>query len=188
MVLTDFNLLISTSRGNENNACAEIWFLLGEIGDREAIVEKTNVSGLIVAKTVLDPFKVIDDLRRILKEHPDEFRYTLRVVPIEVVVRTKQEEISRAAAEKSSKILENESFRITVEKRHTELSSRKIIEAIAENINRKVDLENPDKIVLIEILGGLTGISIVKPKDILFIVREKIGWLTLRNRKSRVFN
>jgi tRNA acetyltransferase TAN1 len=121
----------------------------------------------------LDPFKVIDDLRRILRERPEEFRYTLRVVPIEAVVRTKQEEISRAVEEKSSKILENESFRITVEKRHTELSSRKIVEAIAEKINRKVDLENPDRIVLVEILGRLTGVSIIKPRDILSIAREK---------------
>ena len=173
MVMEDFNLLISTSKGNENNACSEIWFLLGELGDREALVDKTEVAGLIVAKTKLDPFKVIEGLRGILGERPWEFRYVLKVVPIEVVVRTKMDEIRRAAASLHHKIQENETFRVTVEKRHTEISSRDIIGAAVENLNRKVDLNNPDKIILVEILGRLTGISVIRPIDILSVTKEK---------------
>ncbi|MEM1515606.1 MAG: THUMP domain-containing protein [Candidatus Bathyarchaeia archaeon] len=173
MVMDDFNLLISTSKGNENNACSEIWFLLGELGDKEALVDKTEVAGLVVAKTKLDPFKVIEGLRKILKERPWEFRYVLKVIPIEVVVRTRIEEIKRAAASLYYKISENETFRVTVEKRHIEISSKEIIEAAVENLNRKVDLNNPDKIILIEVLGRLTGISVIRPTDILSVVKEK---------------
>jgi len=175
MVLSDFNLVVSTFRGYENDACSEIWFLLGEIGDNESLVEKTEVSGLIVAKTVLNPFKVIEDLRRMMKEQPWEFRYTLRVIPIEVVVHTRLEDITEASLQLSSRILRNETFRVTVEKRHTKLSTKDIIKNVAENIDRKVDLENPDKIVLVEVIGGLTGISLIKPKDILSVVKEKPG-------------
>ena len=173
MVMEDFNLLISTSRGNENNACSEIWFLLGELGDRESLVDKTEVSGLIVAKTNLDPFKVVEGLRNLLKERPWEFRYVLKVLPIEIVVRTRIEEIKRAAAKLHHKILENETFRVTVEKRHSNISTRDLIEAAVENLDRKVDLNNPDKIILIEVLGRLTGISVIKPNDILSVPKEK---------------
>lgn len=173
MAMEDFNLLISTSKGNESNACSEIWFLLGELGDREALVDKTEVAGLIVAKTKLDPFKVIEGLRGILRERPWEFRYVLKVIPIERVVRTKIDEIKRAAASLHYKIQENETFRVTVEKRHSEISSKDIIEAAVENLNRKVDLNNPDKIILIEVLGRLTGVSVIKPTDILSIAKEK---------------
>lgn len=173
MVVSDFNLLISTSRGNEGNACSEIWFLLGEIGDKEPLVEKTGISGLIVAKTVLGPFKAVEDLRRMLREHPEEFRYIFKVVPVETVVHTKLEEIRKASAKLSSKILKNETFRVTVEKRHTEISTSSIIEMAASGIERKVDLENPDKTILIEILGRLTGISIIRPEDILSVTKEK---------------
>ena len=172
-MLNDFNLLISTSRGNENKTCAEIWFLLGEIGDENATVEKTGISGLVVSKTFLDPFKVIGNLRNLLRQKPEEFRYTLRVVPIEVVVMTRLEEISKAAIGLASKISDAETFRITVEKRYTEIASTAIIGVIAEKINRKVNLDKPDKIVLIEIVGGTTGISVVKADDILSIVKEK---------------
>lgn len=173
MVMEEFNLLISTSRGNENNACSEIWFLLGEIGDREAIVDKTEVAGLVVAKTNLDPFKAIEGLRNLLKERPQEFRYVLKVVPIEIVVRTKINEIKKAAARLHHKILENETFRVTVEKRHSGISSKDIIEAAVENLDRKVNLNNPDKIILIEVLGRLTGISVIKPQDVLSVTKEK---------------
>ncbi len=173
MVIRNFNLLISTSRGNENNACSETWFLLGEIGDREALAEKTNVIGMIVAKTILDPSKVIGDLRRVLKERPEEFRYVLRVIPIQLVVRTDLDEIRKAVDKLSYKILDDETFRVTVEKRHTELSTGSMIEAAASNIERKVDLENPDKIILIEVLGRLTGVSIIRPVDILSVTKER---------------
>lgn len=173
MVIEDFNLLVSTSKGNENNACSEIWFLLGELGDREALVDKTEVAGLIVAKTRLNPFKVVEGLREILRERPWEFRYVLKVIPIEVIVRTRIDEIKRAAASLHHKIQENETFRVTVEKRHSEISSREVIEAAVENLNRKVDLNNPDKIILVEVLGRLTGVSVIRPTDILSVVKEK---------------
>lgn len=173
MPLTDFNLLITTSRGNEDEACSEAWFLLGELGDRESIVEKTCVLGLVAAKTKLNPFDVVRRLRAVLSERPYEFRYISRVIPIETVVRTNLDEIRETVERLSEKILEDETFRVTVEKRHTELSSRKIIEAAAAPIDRKVDLENPDKIVLIEVLGGLTGISVIRPEDILSVVKER---------------
>ncbi|MEM3580796.1 MAG: THUMP domain-containing protein, partial [Candidatus Bathyarchaeia archaeon] len=153
-MIRDFNILATTSRGNEDETCSELWYLLNEIGDSAPVVDKTGVAGLIVAKTIFNPFEVIEKFRRILRERPYEFRYTLRVIPIEKVVRTDIGEIQRAAAELSAKIAPNESFRITVEKRFTETSTRDIIEAAAANIKRKVDLSNPDKILLIEVIGG----------------------------------
>jgi len=174
MVLKDFNLLITTARGNEEDACSEVWYLLGEVGDSAATVDKTGVMGLIAAKTAFNPFEIIEKFRSILKERPWEFRYTLRVIPIEKVVRTDFGEIQRAATELSSKIGEEETFRVTVEKRFTEISTKEIIEAAAANIERKVDLSNPDKILLIEVVGGVTGISVIKPADILSVTKEKV--------------
>ena len=173
-MLRDFNLLASTSRGNERDACSELWYLLGEIGDSAPNVEKTGVSGLIAAKTAFNPFRVIEKLRRILLERPYEFRYTLRIIPIEKVVCTDLGEVQRVATELSSKIGENETFRVTVEKRFTAMPSRNIIEEVAANIERKVDLSKPDKILLIEVIGGLTGISVIKPDDVISIMKEKV--------------
>jgi tRNA acetyltransferase TAN1 len=173
-MLRDFNLLATTSRGNEDDACSELWYLLGEIGDSTSTVDKTGVAGLIVAKTAFNPFEVMEKFRNIVHERPYEFRYTLRIIPIEKVVRTDLGEIQRVAAELSSKIAERETFRVTVEKRFTETPTRDIIEAAAANIDRKVDLNKPGKILLIEVIGGLTGVSVIKPDDILVVMKEKV--------------
>ena len=172
-MLRDFNLLVTTARGNEEDVCSEIWYLLGEIGDSAATVDKTGITGLIAAKTAFNPFDVIEKFRDILKQRPWEFRYTLRIIPIEKVVRTELEDIERTVIELASKIDEDESFRVTVEKRFTQISTKDVIETVAANIERRVDLQNPDKIVLVEIVGKFTGISVMKPGDFFSVMKEK---------------
>jgi tRNA acetyltransferase TAN1 len=172
-MLKDFNLLVTTARGNEEDAASEIWYLLGEIGDRTARVDKTGITGLIAAITVLNPFEVIEKFRVMLRERPYEFRYTLRVIPVEKVVHTDLDEIQRTVNELKSKITEKETFRVTVEKRFNSTPKKDIIEAAAANIEGTVDLSNPHKIILIEVVGGFTGVSVVKPEDILSIVKER---------------
>lgn len=173
-MLRDFDLLVTTSRGNEGNTCYELRYLLEKMGISEMEINRTGISGLIVIRTRVDPFKIVERLREILWEKPYHFRYTLRIIPIENTVETDLENIRRAASQLASKIGEKETFRITVEKRLTELHRREIIEAVAANIERDVDLEKPDKILLIEVLDKLTGISVIEKKDIISVVKEKM--------------
>jgi tRNA acetyltransferase TAN1 len=172
-LLNDFNLIISTSRGNERNTCSEMWYLLGEVGDRGSTIEITSAIGLVVAKTKLDPIKAISDLRALLKERPWEFKYTLKLVPIQKVVEATLDAVDRAGLNLAEGIEKQEKFRITVEKRHTDLSSKTIIDTIAKRIERTVDLDEPDKILLIEIIGELAGLALIKSDDILSVEREK---------------
>ena len=174
-MINDFNLLATTARGNEKAMTNEIVYLLkDELGDAEAKASKTKIRGLIVAKTSLDPMAAMEKFRLILAERPYEFRYALRIVPIQRVVSTDLGEIKKATQEMASNIGENQSFRVTVEKRFTELHSKDIIEAAVGDIKSKVDLHNPDWIVQIEVLGALTGVSLLKPNDILAVVKEKM--------------
>ena len=174
-MISGFNLLATTSRGNERPMCNELLYLLkDELGDQQAEPSKTKIRGLIVAKTTLDPLTVIEKFRGILSERPYEFRFALRILPIERVVPTDLEEIKRVSQELASRIGENQTFRVTVEKRFTALHSKDIIDAVATDIKRTANLENPDRILLIEVLGALTGISLLKPSDILAVIKEKM--------------
>jgi len=172
-LLEDFNLLISTHRGCEEAACSEVWNFLSEMGDKTAVIDRTGLIGLIVVKTNLDPFEVTQKLRAILAERPQEFRYTLKFTPIEKVIPTDLNIIRKTAEELSLKIGADEKFRVTAEKRRSEFHTASIVEAAAADVDRKVDLKNPDKIVLVEVLGKLTGVSVLKPNDILSITKEK---------------
>jgi len=150
-----------------------MWYLLGEAGDRGSTIETTAVIGLVVARTKLDPVKAVRDLRSLLKERPWEFKYTLKLVPIQKVVKAELQEIEQVAVALARGIEEREKFRITVEKRHTELSSKTIIDTVAKRIERTVDLDSPDKVLLVEIIGELAGLALITPQDVLSIEREK---------------
>lgn len=174
-MINGFNLIATTSRGNERPMINEILYLLKEeIGDSEAQAAKTKIRGLIVAKTTHDPLTVIEKFHALLKERPYEFRYALRILPIDQVVPTDLAKIKESTAELARKISENETFRVTVEKRFTTLHTKDLIEAAAGDIKNRVNLENPDKILLVEVLGALTGLSLLKPSDILGVVKEKL--------------
>lgn len=174
-MITDFNLLATTTRGNERQMIYEILYVLRELlSDQTAEASKTGVRGLIAAKTALDPCDVIERFKMVIRERPYEFRYALRIIPIEKIIPTELETISREAANLASGIGENETFRITVEKRFTDLHTMEIVEAVASRIERRVDLENPDKVLLIEIVGKITGLSVIEPGLILSVPKEKM--------------
>jgi tRNA acetyltransferase TAN1 len=155
--------------------CSELLYLLKyTLQDPEAVADKTGIRGLVVAKSSLDCYDIIKKFRNILREHPYEFRYALRIIPIERVVPTDIVRIKEVALELATNISKIETFRVTVEKRFTSLHSYEIIEALATEIDRKVNLKKPDKILLIEILGSLTGISLIGPDDIIAVTKEKI--------------
>jgi len=174
-MMEDFNLIVTTSRGNERAVIRELSFLLKEeLGDAEAEVGTTMVRGLIVGKTSLDPLEVIAKLRVILNERPYMFRYALRIVPIQRVVSTEFEAIKKVAAELAAKMAKEASFRVTVEKRFTEVHSKDLIEAAVGDIPNKVDLHNPDWILQVEVIGHLTGVSLLRSIDVLAVVKEKM--------------
>lgn len=70
-------------------------------------------------------------------------------------------------------ITNEDTYRISIEKRNSNISSQELITRIANKIENKVSLENPDKIIQIEILGAKTGIAILKKSDILSVEKTK---------------
>ncbi|MFX0068886.1 MAG: THUMP domain-containing protein [Promethearchaeota archaeon] len=172
--MKNYTLLISCPRNQEKKAASEMWYLLNsEFDDPQAECEITEVSGLIAAITSLDPFEVIRKIKNMIQEDPWQIRYALKLVPLEKVVSTSTSGIVEAVKDLSKKITEDEKFRINVNRRHTKIDRMTLIKAVADVIDRKVDLENPDKIMNIEIVGNWTGISVLKPDDIFSIGKER---------------
>ena len=172
-LLDDFNLLISAPRGRERAACSEIIRLLRKAKDESVLAERAGIPGMVIARTSLAPRAAISALRSILNEEPWRFRLVLKAVPIDRVVPTDLEKIRDAALDLFRGIETGETFRVTVEKRDHNLSSTQIVETVASAIDRKVNLERPDKVALVEVVGQRTGLSLISPGDILAVVVEK---------------
>ncbi|MEM4647586.1 MAG: THUMP domain-containing protein, partial [Candidatus Nezhaarchaeales archaeon] len=148
-----FNLLVSTYRNREDDCVSELWYLFRELGDDQIEVRRALVPGLLLVKTKLNPFEASKKIGEIAKERPWDVRYTLKLTPIDAVTSDDVEEIKRVAiALANEKIRVDETFRITVNKRLSSISSKKLIEEIARHIDRKVNLKSPDKILQIEIV------------------------------------
>ncbi len=174
-MIRDFNLLATTEPYSRSEACSELWMLLRAVGDETPAVDRSPVRGLITARTKFDPIETIGRLRAKLREEPDRFRVLLRVIPVEARVRTDLTEIAEAAHRMAERIGEDDSFRVTVEKRRTDFRSMEVIDTVAEGIDRRVDLENPDWIVLVEIVSKVTGLSVIRPEGLLNVQKERAG-------------
>ena len=167
------NLIITCARHLEEDTEEELRDILDELGDSEIEVSISDMSGILTAQTKLDPIEVVKKMKEILLDQPWSIRYCLRIIPIQKVIETKIEMIEMAISNISNQILDGETYRILIEKRNSDISSKEIITKIAHEIKNKVSLDFPDKIILIEILGGMTGISILKEVDILSIEKTK---------------
>ncbi len=167
------NLIITCSRHLEDEASQEISSILEELGDSDIQIEKTDFSGVIVAHTNLDPFLVIQKIKQMIIEEPWKMRYCLRFVPIERFVETRTEEILNAVSELIHKIKPNETYRITIQKRGSDLSSKELIESIANSIENKVSLDNFDWNVTIEMIGNTAGVVIAKDQDVISTLKLK---------------
>lgn len=167
------NLIITCARHLEPETEDELRDILEEFGDLDADIIITNMSGILTAETKLDPVEVVKKMKEMLLDEPWSIRYCLRIIPIQNIVDTKIEEIEKIVSENSNQILDNETYRISIEKRNSDISSQEIISKIADKIKNKVSLEFPDKIILIEILGNKTGVSILKKSDILSVEKTK---------------
>ncbi|MHA1860559.1 MAG: THUMP domain-containing protein [Candidatus Asgardarchaeia archaeon] len=169
-----FNILLSCARNLEDGLIVEFHDFLKEIGDENPSLRKSGVSGLVLAYTSLDPFLVVREVRKRVEGDPWYFRYLLKLVPVEKVVKAELDEIKDATKEIIEKIRKDESFKVNVRKRFSDISSRKLIEEVAELLDNPVNLDNPDKIINIEVIGEIAGISVLSPSDIVSIpkIRE----------------
>ena len=167
------NLIITCARHLEPETEEELRDILEEYGDSDVKISITKMSGILTVETKLEPIQVVKKIKEMLLDEPWSIRYCLRIIPIQKMIETRIEEIEKTVTELSNQILEEETYRISIEKRNSDLSSKEIISKIANKIKNKVSLEYPDKVILIEILGNKTGISILRKSDILSTKKTK---------------
>lgn len=167
------NLIVTCSRHSEDEAAQEVTAILEDLGDDNVQTEKTDFSGVIVAHTNLDPFLAIQKIKQIVIDEPWSIRYCLRFTPIEKFTEVRIEKILNAIKELTSKINPNETYRITIQKRGSDLSSKELIESIANSIDNKVSLDSFDWNIIVEIIGDTCGIVIARNDDVISTLKLK---------------
>jgi len=167
------NLIITCQRNLEDSTILETQNMLDRFGDSSAVIEKTVFSGIIQVETSLDNIKVLDNFRELIGDEPWLIKYCSRIIPIQKECESKLDEIVNAVIELAHVMKENETYRITVEKRHSSLHTKDIISNIANSISNKVSLKSSDWEIIVQVLKNKTGISIIPPNTILSVDRQK---------------
>jgi len=156
------NLIITCARSLESETKNEISKILDELGDQEPEILNVGMRGILMVNTIIETSKIMDYVKNKVIEEPWLIRYCLRIIPIQMITETEIDKIKQNVIKLKDTIQKNDSYRITIEKRNTSISSNEIITEIAKIFPNKVSLNQPDWIILIEILGNETGISILK--------------------------
>ena len=168
-----FNLLV-TLRGHKDAHAGEELVGIEEIelalSSYEPVlyIKESQYPNVILVELTMDPEEAV----AILNEAPTTV--ISKVVPIDVVVKTRRDTIlERVLLTAREKMSSENSFVVRCDLRGREYieSKEELIETVTDellnNVDSIVDETNPDWVVQIEVVGEDTGISILKPHQIL---------------------
>jgi tRNA acetyltransferase TAN1 len=163
------DLLVSYNWSHFSLAKPEIIAILKRFGDPDPRVEKTAVIGIAVAHTCLDSREVIKRCRALWESDPlDSFQFAIKWVPVDYWCATALDAIKQVVDSKIiNRIGKDQSWGMEAHKRRWQrYHTIEIIEYLAVDIHRKVDLNHPDWIVWVDVVGRQTAISLLKPEEI----------------------
>ncbi len=167
------NLIITCARNLELETKNEIRKIFDGLGEQEPEILNVGMRGILMVNTIIEPSKIISWVKNKIVEEPWLIRYCLRIIPIQSITETEIDKIKQDVIKLKDRIQKNDSYRITIEKRNTSISSNEIIAEIAKIFPNKVSLNQPDWIILIEILGNKTGISVLKDDELFSLDKSK---------------
>jgi tRNA acetyltransferase TAN1 len=149
--------------------------LLQDVGVTKIERRSLPISGLILIKVPKNPIDIVREIRVILEEDPWRLKVVYKIKPIEVMVDTRLDLLGEAVSDFVSRIQPDESFKIELKRRYHNIKSEVLIAELAQSFENPVDLENPNKILLVEVLGSNTGISVCLPTDIISLTALRNG-------------
>jgi len=161
------DLLVSYRCGRYGKAKREIFAALKRLHDDHPVVERTAVDGIAFVRTALDGRQVVEGCRALL-EQGFLFEDAIKWVPVDYWCEADLPAIRRILLENvRARIAPDETWGMQVAKRrwqryHTE----EIVKQLAGAIDRAVDLDHPDKLVHIDVVGDEVAISVLRSPEV----------------------
>jgi len=167
------NLLVTFDPTHLESAKKEILELLKEIGEKADILDAGEGIAEIAVK---DARKAVASLEKLAGKNIEKFLHTSHWIPIDTWTKNAVADIQKELKKYESMIDEKEAWKMELKTR--KLKERpdelKLILKLTEVIDRKnVDLEKPEKIVKVEIIGNKAGLALLKKNELLNIGKLK---------------
>jgi putative phosphoribosyl transferase len=171
--LPDYRLLVTYPWRFPGRARREVVRMLRMLGDERPAAERTICGGVLGVRTRLDPRAVVRDLRARLSADPDALRSTCRWLPVDAWAPADLEAMKAVVLQLRDRIRPGETWRLTVDRHASPRHHREdLVEALAELVPAPVDLDHPDRILRVDLLGEHAALSVVQPSDVLGVPRR----------------
>lgn len=173
-----YNLLVTYHSNRAGLAEREVRRRVEEAGGNIDELESSCISGVFCIEVSGDAKQIVSNIREEFHEDPGTLTHTYHWMPVDRWVKASVEDMTEAARELAEGIDENERWMMHMHKRRHDMTSEELMLALTEPISKgKVDLKRPDKVIAVEVLGGMAGMSLVTREQIIDAnqLRQKIG-------------
>jgi tRNA acetyltransferase TAN1 len=161
------DLLVSYQCGHFGKARREALRVLRGLGDDAAGVERTAVDGIALARTALDGRKIVHHCRE-LSDRGYAFEHAIKWVPVDHWCNADLDSIRRLLVEKvRERIAPEDTWGMEVAKRRWQrYHTQEIVTNLAGAIDRKVDLDQPDWLVRVDVIGREAAVSVLRAGEV----------------------
>lgn len=161
------NLLVTHDPAHSAKAKETLIILFKELKKKPVFV-KLPTEGVIGIQ-VSNPKETVKSLGKLCKKKPGKFCSINRFIPIDSWSKTNIKAMQSTIKAMVKNIKPKEKWKMDLTKRgFDKISGLELIQKLTMVIDREnVDLENPEKIVKVEIIGKETGISVLSREELL---------------------
>ena len=102
------------------------------------------------------------------------FEHTFRWIPIDKWIATNVKAMQKEIKKLQKGIRKSDKWKMELHKRHfDEIQSTELITKLTEVVDKpKVDLDNPQKIIEVQIMGKKTGLALLNKDEILSLAKK----------------
>ncbi|MFW9830681.1 MAG: THUMP domain-containing protein [Candidatus Thorarchaeota archaeon] len=131
----------------------------------------TGISCLVVGKLDGDAHDFVSKFGQIVKKMPWIIQDLLKIQPIDLIVESTLDGIRNGSKELAKRMTKASTFRVNLNRRDTDLNREELLHEIAIQFPGKVDLEEYDWMVTVEMLGPVTGLALLREDQIVTLHR-----------------
>ncbi len=165
--MADASLIITYEPNHAASSKEEVINVFKAVDDKPDFLE-SEFEGIFLLKQT-KPKDKVKQLRKLAKKNKKLFSRTFHYIPVDKWVKSEIKDMQKAIKSLVKGIKEKEKWKMDLSIRHYKKHDfKELIEKLTEVVDRKnVDLEKPEKIIKVEILGDKAVIALLKPEELL---------------------
>lgn len=168
--MVDANLIVTYEPSHAGSAKEEVEKALKAIKQKAKFLKSENEG--VFKLRVGNAKKLVKRLGK-LKGKKGMFEHTFYWVPIEKWAAANVKAMQKEIKKLQKGIKKTEKWKMDMHKRHFDMGSIELIVKLTEVVDKqKVDLENPQKILEVQIIGKKAGLALLNKDEILSLAKK----------------